>query len=746
MTTQKNTMKSILSLFCMFALPYLMIGQTLYGKVTDGQKEPIAGAYIVDITADEHVHSNENGSFSLKEAKVGDTLQIIYLGFETQKVIIENNNDFLNIQLKTQTFQLDEVVVGRNNRSLNLISGIDLSINPVNSSQEILRKVPGLFIGQHAGGGKAEQIFLRGFDIDHGTDISIMVDGMPVNMVSHAHGQGYADLHFLIPETIDKIDFAKGPFYADKGNFTTAGYMQFKTKDKLDNSLVKMDVGRFNTFRTVGLFDILNTENSNAYVATEYLLTDGPFETSQNFNRLNIMGKYSANLPNDGKISVLASHFKSQWDASGQIPFRAVNSGLISRFGAIDDTEGGNTSRTNLALNYSKTLNEKTFIKSNVYYSLYDFELYSNFTFFLRDPENGDQIRQRERRQFFGFQSEWNHSTYINNTPTLLQAGIGMRNDQIKDNELSYTRNRRTTLENIQLGEVLESNIYGYFNAEFEFGKWLINPSVRLDHFRGSYVDALNTIYQNQTISQTLASPKLNFIYNQNKNVQFFLKSGFGFHSNDTRVVLQEVGRKFLPTAFGVDVGTLWKPTPRLVTDITLWHLSLEQEFVYVGDEGVVEPSGRTRRLGIDLGLRYQLNNWLFADGDYTYAFARSIDEPEEAQYIPLAPVQTFTGGISVLNNGFSASLKTRYLHDRPALEDNSIVAKGYLIVDFNLGYKQNRVSWNLAIENLLNSDWEETQFATQSRLAGEGPEGLEEIHFTPGTPFFLKGSVTYEF
>lgn len=739
-------MKSILPLFCLLTLPTLMIGQTLYGKVTDRQKEAIAGAYILNVSADEHVHSNENGSFSLKEAKVGDTLQVIYLGFETQKVVIQNLEDFLDIQLKTQTFQLDEVVVGRNNRSLNLISGIDLSINPVNSSQEILRKVPGLFIGQHAGGGKAEQIFLRGFDIDHGTDISIMVDGMPVNMVSHAHGQGYADLHFLIPETIDKIDFAKGPFYADKGNFTTAGYMQFKTKDKLDNSLVKMDVGRFNTFRTVGLFDILNTETSNAYVATEYLLTDGPFETSQNFNRLNIMGKYSANLPNDGKISVLASHFKSQWDASGQIPFRAVNSGLISRFGAIDDTEGGNTSRTNLALNYSKTLNEKTFIKSNVYYSLYDFELYSNFTFFLRDPENGDQIRQRERRQFFGFQSEWNHSTYINSTPTLLQAGIGMRNDQIKDNELSYTRNRRTTLENIQLGEVLESNIYGYFNAEFEFGKWLINPSVRLDHFRGSYVDALDTIYQNQAISQTLASPKLNFIYNQSKDVQFFLKSGFGFHSNDTRVVLQEVGRRFLPTAFGVDIGTLWKPTPRLVTDITLWHLSLEQEFVYVGDEGVVEPSGRTRRLGIDLGLRYQLNNWLFADADYTYAFARSIDEPEDAQYIPLAPVQTFTGGISVLNNGFSASLKARYLHDRPALEDNSIVAKGYLIMDFNLGYKHNQVSWNLAIENLLNSDWEETQFATQSRLAGEGPEGLEEIHFTPGTPFFLKASVTYEF
>lgn len=744
--TLENTMKSFLLWLSLACLPFCLVGQKISGKVVNNNNAPTAGAYILNISSEEHTHSLENGNFVLDQVAVGDTIQVIHLGFKTQEVVVKNLDESLEIQLTDVVFQLDEVVVGRNNRSLNLISGIDLTLNPVNSSQEILRKVPGLFIGQHAGGGKAEQIFLRGFDIDHGTDVRIMVDGMPVNMVSHAHGQGYADLHFLIPETIDKIDFAKGPYHADQGNFATAGYIHFKTKDRLDKSIFKMDVGQFNTFRTVGVFDVLHTDKSNAYVATEYLLTDGPFESPQRFNRLNVMGKYNTQLANDGHLSILASHFTSQWDASGQIPFRAIDAGLISRFGAIDDTEGGTTSRTNLAINFRKTLDENTFVKSNVFYALYDFELYSNFTFFLRDPENGDQIRQHEKRQFFGFQTEWNRSTYINEVPTLVQAGIGMRSDDIKDNELSYTRNRRTTLEHVQLGQVQESNIYGYLNTEFEIGKWLVNPAIRLDYITGNYIDALSQLYTNESTSQTVASPKLNLIYNQNRDVQFFIKTGLGFHSNDTRVVLEQTGRDLLPSAFGLDIGTVWKPTSRLVTEIALWHLALEQEFVYVGDEGVVEPSGRTRRSGIDLGLRFQANDWLFMDADWTYTLARSIDEPEGAQYIPLAPIQTFTGGLNVLKNGFTASLKARYLQDRPANEDNSIVAKGYAILDLNLGYKHKNISWNIAIENLLDTDWEETQFATQSRLPNEGPEGVEEIHFTPGTPFFLKGGITYEF
>lgn len=738
-------MKIILTLFFFGFVTPCLWGQIIHGRVFDSAGLPVNGAYIIHLSSGRHTHSNEMGNFSLQGAQSGDTLHVSHLGFETAKVVLNDLSSQLKIQLQQRVFQLNEILVGQNIKAVNLITNIDLLTSPVNSSQEILRKVPGLFIGQHAGGGKAEQIFLRGFDIDHGTDVNISVDGMPVNMVSHAHGQGYADMHFLIPETIDKIDFGKGPYYADKGNFTTAGYIEFQTKDRLENSSVSVEAGRFNTLRTVGLLDVVKSDNHNAYLAAEYLLTDGPFESSQNFHRLNLMGKYTAKLSNQDKLSVLASHFSSQWDASGQIPQRAVDAGIISRFGAIDDTEGGRTSRTNLALEFNKNIDNQTFIKNRIYYNLYDFELYSNFTFFLNDPENGDQIRQKEERRIFGMESVWNQSFFINSTAALLQGGVGLRFDEINGNELSRTLNRKTTLENLQLGNVREANLYTFLNAEFDIGKLLINPAVRLDYFKFNYVNNLDTTYQNQVESRLFAGPKLNLIYNYSNYAQFFLKTGTGFHSNDTRVVARREGRAILPAAYGADLGAIWKPAPRLVANTALWYLFLEQEFVYVGDAGIVEPSGRTRRLGVDVGIRHQLLDWLFTDVDVNYAFARSIDEPEGTQYIPLAPDLTATGGISIQKKNFSGGLRCRYLKDRPANEDNSIVAKGYFITDLNAGYTWKRLSLGFVIENLFDNEWNETQFATESRTKNE-PDSVEEIHFTPGTPFFAKGSITYKF
>lgn len=718
---------------------------TTYGRITDSEGTAVQEAYVLHTASGIHTHTNEIGVFSLRDLNRGDTLRVTHLGYETYEWVIDDPTVRIDIRLAEAFFELSEILVGQNIKAVNLITEIDLQTNPVNSSQEILRKVPGLIIGQHAGGGKAEQIFLRGFDIDHGTDINITVDGMPVNMVSHAHGQGYADLHFLIPETIESIDFGKGPYYSDKGNFATAGYVDFRTKDRLSNSSITAEVGSFNTIRTVGLFDLVSSDNHSAYLATEYLVSDGPFEASQNFDRLNIMGKYTATLPGQDRISVLASHFQSQWDASGQIPVRAVESGLISRFGAIDDTEGGTTSRTNIALEYDKNIDEQTFLRNRIYYSLYDFELFSNFTFFLNDPENGDQIRQREERSIFGFESTWNRSTYLGSTATFLQAGVGLRFDDSNNNELARTANRDSTLSLVQLGNIDETNLFGFVNAEFDLGRLLINPAVRVDYFEFDYVDEVQTIYDPQSNNAAIVSPKLNFIYNYRDDLQFFLKTGIGFHSNDTRVVLQERGEEILPAAYGADLGTIWKPVPRLIVDVALWYLFLEQEFVYVGDEGIVEPSGRTERQGVDFGLRYQPVDWLFFDGNLTYTYARSIDEPEGLQFIPLAPDFTATGGFSIRADNFNAGLRFRYLDDRPANEDDSIVAEGYFITDLNATYSWKRLSIGFNIENLFDSDWEETQFATESRLSFED-ESVEEIHFTPGVPFFFEGRIQYKF
>lgn len=641
-----------------------------------------------------------------------------------------------------RNINLQEVVIVKQLNHLNEIAKVDLQINPVNSSQEVLRFVPGLFIAQHAGGGKAEQMFLRGFDIDHGTDINITVDGMPVNMVSHAHGQGYADLHFLQPETIESIDFDKGPYNVTKGDLATAGYVAFKTKDRMDNEGA-VEIGQFNTQRMRASFSFLNNRQRSLYVSSSFLTSDGYFDSPQNFKRFNFMTKYTQ-WNDNSRFSILASHFNSTWNASGQIPQRAVDQGIIGRFGALDDTEGGNTDRTNLNLMHMQTLGNGAEISSNAWLSYYRFNLYSNFTFFLNDPDNGDEINQRENRLLGGANTEYTQLFNIKSSEWKLKAGIGFRYDQVKDLALYHTVSRQR-IGTFALGDVDESSMYGYAGVNIEWGKWMINPAVRLDYFNFDYVDRMLSEYTDPKVSKAIVSPKLNFIYHLNPNLQFLLKLGKGFHSNDARVVVAEDGKKVLPAAYGGDFGVQWKPFPSLMINAAAWYLWMEQEFVYVGDEAVVEPSGKTRRYGVDVGLRWQLFHRFYLQGDYTYSHARSIDEPKGEDYVPLAPVHTFTAGLSYRWKSLAASLKCRYLGDRPANEDYTLTAKGYFVADLNASYTYKRFTIGATIENLFDTSWDEAQFATETRLKGEA-EPVTEMHFTPGTPFNARGFISVRF
>lgn len=725
---------------------YLVFSQTISGKIVNKSQQPISEAYIINKKNDNNTQSNKIGNFILENCSVGDTLQVSLIGYQTKLVVINSLKQAITIVLDEKTISLDEVIISSKEIKLDIISKIDIQRNPVNSSQDLMRKVPGLFIGQHAGGGKAEQIFLRGFDIDHGTDINITVDDIPVNMVSHAHGQGYADLHFLIPETIEKIDFGKGPYYENKGNFTTAGYLGFTTKQKLKDSSIKLETGQFNTNRLLGMFNLINSNTQNAYVVTEFLSTDGYFESSQNFNRINLFGKYSDQINTNNKIEVIASYFKSKWNASGQIPQRAIDNGLITRFGSIDDTEGGNTSRTNVLINYNKIIDKNSSIKSSVFLSQYDFELYSNFTFFLEDPINGDQIRQKENRLIYGLNSDYNKSFKTENLKGTWKAGISIRNDQTKNTELSHTKNRTEILQNLKLGDINETNIGGYIGASFEINKWTFSPSLRIDYFNFEYNNKLITPYKTQKQTQSIINPKININYTPSQNLQFYLKTGKGFHSNDTRVVVTENGKKTLPSAYGFDVGYIWKPTPKMFLNVAYWYLFLEQEFVYVGDAGIVEPSGKTKRQGIDLSYRYQPLKWFYWNLDANYTYARALEELKGEDYIPLAPDFTLASGLNLtFKTGLYGGLNVRHLANRPAIEDNSIIAKGYTVTDLNAGYKWKKVSFGIQIQNLFNTKWNETQFATESRLQNE-TSPIEEIHFTPGTPFFIKGIIQYNF
>jgi len=742
--------KIIILLLFSFSLGILNAHELSGTVISEENEKPLQGVGVYNKTTGAYTYTNLSGYFELDDISINDVIYFYQLGFENQELIIDESHLDSNVKifLKISSASLDQVLIVSKVNVLSTFLDLDLKTSPVKSSQEILRKIPGLIIGQHAGGGKAEQIFLRGFDIDHGTDIAIDVDGMPVNMVSHAHGQGYADMHFIIPETIDNIDFGKGSYYADKGNFNTAGYVDINTKKTIDNNLVTLEAGQFNTIRALSMVKLLDEDNSSAYLASELMLSDGVFDSPQNFNRLNIMGRYNFNNYDDQELNLSLSHFQSKWDASGQIPVRAVENEQIGRFGAIDDTEGGNTSRTNIWLNHKKQLNEHSVVKSSAYVSKYDFELFSNFTFFLEDPVNGDQIRQYENRTIIGAKTAFEHSFHLADHDAQLkyELGVGFRYDDINDVQLSRTKNREELLERLAYGNVDELNGFTFANLTYKKNEWTLNPGLRLDYFNFDYENLLTQTYDNKSENKVLVSPKLNVIYAPSSKLQLFAKTGFGYHSNDSRVVTANEGREILPTAFGSDLGFITKPTDRLVINAALWGLFLQQEFVYVGDAGIVEPSGKTKRYGVDFGVQYQLNDYLFFNTDLNYTYARSSEEPSGEDYIPLAPDFTSSGGLNVKDwNNFSGGLSYRFVGDRPANEDDSIVAEGYFITDLNLNYSHKNWTFGLIVENLFDSEWKETQFATESRLFNE-PASVEEIHFTPGAPFFLRGKVSVRF
>lgn len=748
-----NYIKAFLIISCFLCFSEKISAQKVQvsGSVFTESGKPLPGA---NISTENGIGAAANmlGRYTLSLQPGIYTINVSFVGYETlskEVILSEAGNKSLDFTLTESRIELSDVVVSSNeNENTEKISAIDIELRPIQTSQDVLRMVPGLFIAQHAGGGKAEQIFLRGFDIDHGTDIALTVDGMPVNMVSHAHGQGYADLHFLIPETIENVNFNKGPYYADQGNFNTAGFAEFKTKSFLDKSSIKLEGGQFGTMRSVAMIDLMKKkEAQDLYIASEFYLTDGYFESPQSFSRLNLMAKYSGRLEDNTLLEVSASTFSSKWDASGQIPERAVESGLIGRFGSIDDTEGGETSRTNLNLKYVKALDDNSTLSQQLYAIDYKFNLVSNFTFFLEDPINGDQITQSEHRKIYGYNSSYKREDRLGGLSLLSELGGGIRYDDVNDIRLSKTRDRREVLSDLARGDVDEYNLNTYLSETLIFNPQLsLTGSIRFDYFIFNYVDALKPDYELQQQSKGTASPKLILNYKAANNLNLFAKGGIGFHSNDTRVVVAQQGEDILPKAYGADLGATFKPFPNLAINTALWYLYLEQEFVYVGDAGIVEPSGRTERKGIDLSLRYQILDWLYLDTDLNMTDPVALDEAEGENYIPLAPTFTSIGGLSFqLDNGLNGSLRYRFLDDRAANENNSLTAEGYFLLDAVFNYTQPKYQIGLSIENILNEEWKEAQFETESRLFNE-PAPVSEIHFTPGSPFFARLNVSYFF
>jgi hypothetical protein len=715
------------------------------GNIIDNtNKEPLPYAVISQVNGIVSATSDQQGHFQFVLPVTESNVFISMIGYRSQTIDISKLNNPLTIRMDRGPVDMQSVTISSqtNNASFHTLSAIDLHLRPVNSAQDLMRLVPGLFLGEHHGGGIAEHIFLRGFDADHGTDISVSVDDMPLNLVSHIHGQGFSDLHFLIPELVNSYEFGKGPYYADHGDFATAGFVAFHTVDVLDRNTVKMEAGQFHTGRLMTMISLLSDKakqkGESAYVAGEAAYTNGPFDYPQHFSRLNLFGKYNVNLSSKEKMTMELSTFSSQWRSSGEIPERAVDEGLIGRFGYIDSLQGGKTGRSQMVLRLVSSLSENWFMQNQVYYVAYQFNHRFNDTFFADDSVNGDRLRQKESRNLFGYNGKiTNHAYFKNNMDLSSSFGLGAQVNRIHNSELSHINDQFNVIDYKQLGDINENTANAWVDENLRTGKWLFNAGLRLDYMYFNYEDRLTASLPSR--SKLIASPKLNIEYTANQSIQLYIKAGKGFHSNDAKVVVANQGQEILPAAYGMDLGINWKPADRLFINAAAWFLYLQQEFVYDGDEGTLDPSGQTRRKGIDLSARYQLNHWLFAVFNMNWSDARNIQAPKGSNYVPLSVPLSSSGGLDYkFNNGIHGGISYRYMKDRPANEDNTLIAKGYFVTDLTTFYTKKNFEIGIEIQNLFNVKWREEQFEAVSRLKNE-PAPVDDINFTAGTPFFAR-------
>lgn len=624
-----------------------------------------------------------------------------------------------------------------------LIPGKDFELRPQGRPADVIRLVPGLAIGQHQGGGKAEQYFLRGFDADHGTDVAVFVDGFPVNLRSHAHGQGYADLHFLIPETVRRVEAVKGPYHVELGDFATAGAVNFITLDTVEENLAQAAGGMFGTQRYLALLSPTR-EGVKTLIALEGYISDGPFEHAQNYQRFNGLLKASARLAEDTDLSVWLTHHRGAWHASGQVPERAIRAGLIGRFGALDDSEGGWTERTavNGTLRWKPT--EAQTVTVQAYAQYYTLRLFSNFTFFLDDPDSGDGIEQIDRRWMAGLDARWEHTGQPLGVAVTTTAGVHYRIDTPR--VVLGRQADRHELGRTQDVNVVEQSYSPFMKFEVVPLPWLrVVTGARGDIFSYDVRDNLNGEGQRLTgtATRTVPSVKANVILEPWRWTELFANFGTGFHSNDARAVILDPRLTALPQARGYEFGVRTRPHPRLQLSATYWVLNLKSELVFAGDDGTTEARGPSQRHGWEFNGRLRLLDWLTFSGDVTLSQAKF----DNGDAVPLAPRLTARADLTArLPGGLSASLEMRRLGDRFASEDREQIARGYTLFDVTARYRHRALEAFVSIENLLSTDYRESQFFFTSRLPGEPAGGVPDIHFTPGHPRTVLGGIAVRF
>ncbi len=710
-----------------------------------GDAAPVAGARVRLLGAEgilAQVESDAHGRFVLPSLAGPARVVAAAIGFRPETLAVAPGTRTLALRLEAARVTLAAVTVTAAPQpgavTRRSVDRLEIDRRRPASVQDVLRLTPGLLVVQHAGGGKAEQLFLRGFDADHGTDIALAVDGTPVNLVSHAHGQGYADLHFLLPEVVERLEVRKGPFDPSDGDFATAGAVSFVTRDRVPAPAVETRGGSFGTARVVGLLPVgRDGSDAGGFVALAAQRTAGPFEADQRFRRFNGFGKWTAPI---GKAALVAaaSGYDARWHGSGPIPARAVAAGALSRFGAIDSTEGGDTRRVELSLALRPRYADEAW-GVRAYAVGSRLRLFSNFTFFARDSLEGDGIEQVDDRLLVGIDGRALVSTPLGQA----DLGAGLRSDHADVGLFDQTHRRRrgTRLRS----DVSQQHVFLWSRRTVRLGE-----NARLD--LGGRADLFRFAVRDRTGGAGPAgerwlgrvSPRIAAAVELDEGTTLHAGVGLGFHSNDARdVVSAGPGEPVLPRATSAEAGIRRRWGGGEVA-MAVWGLDLASELVFVGDEGVTEPSGPTRRLGIDLEGRVRLTRWLWADADLSLARARVREAAPGANRVPLAPWLSASGGLTVRDAGpVEAWLRARLVGSRPADETNTLRATGSTVLDTGAAWRTGRLELRLAVENLLDVEWNEAQFAATSRLRGEAAP-VTEIHFTPGARRGVALGVSY--
>jgi hypothetical protein len=610
-----------------------------------------------------------------------------------------------------------------------------IEARPMQRPGEVLEYVPGVVITQHSGDGKANQYFLRGFNLDHGTDFLTTIDHMPVNMPTHAHGQGYSDLNFLIPELVSRVAYKKGPYFAEEGDFSSAGAADIDYYTKMPKGIASLGFGS-NGYQRAMAANSFDSGAGHLLYGFELFHNDGPWVNPEDYRKLNGVLRFSQGTNADGyTVSLMGYHGK--WNATDQIPQRAVDDGTISRFGAIDPTDGGRTSRYSLSLDRHKTLENGGVFHMDVYAIKYRLNLFSNFTFFLDHPfPVGDQFEQADNRTIVGVTPSWVFTSKWDERQMTNKFGLDARRDNI--DVALYSTTARDRFNTVRSDRVAQTGIGLYYENTLQWTDTLRSIAGVREDFYNARVDS-DLAANSGTTSAHITSPKLNFVFGPFDKTEYFLNYGQGFHSNDARGTTMSVDpAPALVKTRGEEIGVRTEMVPHLQSSLSLWRLTLDSELVFAGDAGTTQASRPSLRRGIEWSNRYIPRNWLLVDFDVSVSRARFTDNDPlvVGNYIPGAIDRVASLGVSVKDLGpWSGTVHARYVGPRPLTGDNSQRSQSSTIFSARASYKVDaKTSVNFDVFNLFNRKSNDIEYYYASQLRNEtGP--VNNIHFHPAEP-----------